>query len=261
MVDQGCLPSFTVPDQYDIIVNPDIHYAVKVSIRGEKMRNNRSWILPLIFVYVMAAACVGSLQLTVLYDRTEGLKQNDPVLWNEQKIGKVQSVKQNGQDRASVQLQISKDFSDKVTDESRFVIQADPQRQGESFVKMVNLSEKGNPLPTGTVEGSTNLSLQLEKTERGLEAWRKHLERELERWEEELSQLPEREWYKELEREMDYWLNKLGQAGVETREYFKEEVLPRLEEALRELRKRLRQLGKEKEIETLEVKLDKLKNI
>jgi len=214
----------------------------------KKMRNNRFWILPLIFLYVLAAACVGSLQITVFYDRTEGLKQNDPVLWNEHKIGKVQSVKQNAQDRASVQLQISKDFSDKVTDESRFVIQADPQRQGESFVNMVNLSEKGNPLPTRTaVEGSTHLSLQLEKTERGLEAWREQLERGLERWEEELSQLPEKEWYKELEREMDYWLNKLGQAGVETRKYFKEEVLPRLEETLRELRKRLRQLGKEKQ--------------
>ena len=79
------------------------------------MRNKRFWILPLIFVYGLAAACVGSLQITVLYDRTAGLKQNDPVLWNEQKIGKVQSVKQNGQDRAAVQLQISKDFSDKVT--------------------------------------------------------------------------------------------------------------------------------------------------
>jgi hypothetical protein len=230
---------------------------------GEKeMRIHCLRILPLIFVYVLAAACVGGLQLTVLYDRTEGLKENDPVLWNEQKIGKVQSVKQNVQGQASVQLQIRKDFSDKVTDESRFVIQTDPQRQGQSLVNMVNLSEKGNPLPTGTaVEGSTYLSLQLEKTERGLEAWRKQLERELERWEEELSQLPERESYKELEREMDYWLNKLGQAGVETREYFKEEVLPRLEEALRELRKRLRQLGKEKQIETLEVKLDKLKSI
>jgi len=226
------------------------------------MRIHGLRILPLIFVYLVAAACVGSLQITVFYDRTEGLKQNDPVLCNEQEIGKVQSVKQNGQGKASVQLQIKKDFSDKVTDESRFVIQTHPQRQGQSLVKMVNLSEKGNPLLTGTaVEGSTYLSLQLEKTERGLEDWRKQLERELERWEEELSQLPEREWYKELEREMDYWLNKLGQAGVETREYFKEEVLPRLEEALRELRKRLRQLGKEKEIETLEVKLDKLKSI
>ena len=226
------------------------------------MRNNRFSILPLILVYVLAAACVGSLQLTVLYDRTVGLKQNDPVLWNEQKIGKVQSVKQNGQDLASVQLEISKAFSDKVTDESRFVIQADPQRRGDSFVRMVNLSEKGNPLPTGTaVEGSTYLSLQLEKTSRGLEAWREQLKRELERWEKELSQLPERESYKELERELDYWLNKLGQAGVDTREYFREEMLPRLEEALRELKKRLRQLGKEKEVETLEVKLDKLKSI
>jgi hypothetical protein len=220
------------------------------------------WSLQTFLFCGMLLACVGGLQLTVLYDRTEGLKQNDPVLWNEQRIGKVQSVKQNGQDRASVQLQIRRDFREKVTDESRFLIQADPQRQGQSLVKMVNLSEKGNPLPSGTaVEGSTYLSLRLEGTKKGLEAWRNQLERELERWEEELSQLPEREWYKELEGEIDYWLNELAQAGVETREYFREEVLPRLEESLRALRKRLRQFGKEKEVETLEVKLDRLKRI
>jgi ABC-type transporter Mla subunit MlaD len=226
------------------------------------MRNQRFCILPLIFIYGLAAACVGGLQINVLYDRTEGLKQNDPVLWNQKIIGKVQSVKQNDQDRVWVQLQIRTDFSDRVTDESRFVIQADPQRQGESLVKMVNLSDKGNPLPAGTsVKGSTYFSLQVEKTERGLESWSEKLERELGLLEEELSQLSESESLKELEREMDYWLNKLGQAAVETREYFKEEILPRLEEALRELRKHLRQVGKEKEVETLEVKLDKLKTI
>jgi ABC-type transporter Mla subunit MlaD len=229
---------------------------------GKKMRNHRFCILPLIFIYGLAAACVGGLQINVIYDRTEGLKQNDPVLWNQKRIGKVQSVRQNDQDRAWVQLQISKDFADRVTDESRFVIQADPQRRGESLVKMVNLSDKGNPLPAGTlVEGSTYFSLQVEKTEKGLEFWSEKLERELGRLDEELSQLSERESFKELEHEMDYWLNKLGQAAVETREYFEEEVLPRLEEALRELRKHLRQLGKEKEVETLEVKLDKLKRI
>ena len=223
------------------------------------MKNNRLPILPLIFIYGITAACVGGLQINVLYDRTDGLKQNDPVLWNQQKIGRVHSVKQNVQDRASVQLQIRKDFSDKVTDESRFVIQADPQRKGESFVKMVNLSEKGNPLPSGTaVEGSTYFSLQVEKTQRGFESWRDKLEGELERLEEGLGQLSLMESFKELEREMDYWLNKLGQAGAETREYFKKEVLPRLKEALGELKKRLRQLGKDKEVETLEVKLDKL---
>ena len=226
------------------------------------MKNNRLPILTLIFTYGVAAACVGGLQITVLYDRTEGLKRNDPVLWNQQKIGRVHSVKQNDRERAWVQLQINKDFSDKVTDESRFVIQADPQRKGESFVKMVNLSEKGDPLPAGTaVAGSTYFSLQLEKTQRGLESWREKLEGELERLQEELGQLSQMESFKELEGEMDYWLDKLGQAGAETREYFKKEVLPRLEEALRELRKRLRQLGKDKGVETLEVKLDKLKRL
>ena len=227
------------------------------------MRNYRFCILTLTFVYAMAAGCIGGgLPITVLYDRTEGLKRDDAVLWKQQKIGKVLSVEQNGQDQASVQLQISKDFSDKVTDESRFVIQADLQWQGESFVKMVNLSEKGNPLPRGTkVRGSTHLSLQFEKTERRLESMREQLARELERWEEELSQLSENEWYKDLERGMDYWLEEFRQAGMETREYFKEEVLPRLEGTLRELRKRLRQMGKEKDIETLQVKLDKLKSI
>jgi len=34
MVDQGCLPSFTVPYQYDIIANLDIQYVVKISIPG-----------------------------------------------------------------------------------------------------------------------------------------------------------------------------------------------------------------------------------
>jgi len=256
------LPSFTVLSQYDIIAHLVFFYVTWFSIRGEKMRNNHFSILPLIFFCLLAAACAGSFSISVSFERTEGLKQNDRVLWNDQQIGKVRSVKQNGQGHASVQLQIRKDLSHKVTDESRFLIQADPQGKGQSLVKMVNLSEKGNPLTTGTaVEGSTYLSLQLEKTERGLETWRKQLERELERWEEELSRLPESEWYKALEGEMDYWLNKLGQAGVETREYFKEEVLPRLEEALRELRKRLQQLGREKEIEILQVKLDILKNI
>jgi len=226
------------------------------------MKNYRFLLWLLILVWGLIAACVGSLGLTVLYDRTEGLKQNDPVLWNEQKIGKVQSLRQNSQGRTAVNLRIRRDFREKVTDESRFLIQNDPQNPGQSLVKMVNLAEKGNPLASGTaVEGSTFLSLQLEKTERGLEVWREQLERELERWERELSQIPESEWYKELEREMDYWLKELAQAGVETREYFKEEILPRLEESLRELRKRLRQLGKEKEVETLEVKLDKLKGI
>jgi hypothetical protein len=207
-------------------------------------------------------ACVGSLQFTVLYDRDEGLKQEDPVLWNQQEIGKVRSVKQNPQGRLAVGLKIVRDFREKVTDESRFLIQADPQNYWQKHIEMINLAEGGDPLPNGAeVEGSTNLSLQVERGSRGLAAWSQLLRQELERWQKELNQLPEEEWYKELERQMDYWLNEMEQAGVETRRYFREEVLPRLEEAVRELKRRLRELHKEKDADILQIKLEELRRI
>ena len=188
-------------------------------------------------------ACVGSLQLTVLYDRDVGLKQEDPVLWNQQKIGKVHSVKQNPQGRLAVELKIGRDFREKITDESRFLIQADPQHYWQKHIEMINLAEGGDPLPNGAeVEGSTYLSLQVERGSRGLAAWSQLLRQE-------------------LERQMDYWLSEMEHAGIETRRYFREEVLPRLEEAVRELEKRLKELGKKSEAEILNIKLEELKQL
>lgn len=226
------------------------------------MRKLLYWSLQTFIVCGVLLACVGSIQFTVFYDRNEGLKQEDPVLWNQQEIGKVHSVKQNPQGRLAVGLKIGRDFREKVTEESRFLIQADPQNYWQKHIEMVNLAEGGNPLSNGTeIEGSTYLSLQLERGSRGLAAWLPLLLQELERWQKELNQLPEEEWYRELERQLDYWLSEIGQAGVETRRYFKEEVLPRLEEAVRELEKRLKELGKKNEVEILNIKLEELKQL
>jgi hypothetical protein len=226
------------------------------------MRKLLYWSLQTFIVCGVLLACVGSIQFTVFYDRNEGLKQEDPVLWNQQEIGKVHSVKQNPQGRLAVGLKIGRDFREKVTEESRFLIQADPQNYWQKHIEMVNLAEGGNPLSNGAeIEGSTYLSLQLERGSRGLAAWLPLLLQELERWQKELNQLPEEEWYRELERQLDYWLSEIGQAGVETRRYFKEEVLPRLEEAVRELEKRLQELGKKNEAEILNIKLEELKQL
>ena len=220
------------------------------------------WSLQTFIVCGVLLACVGSLQFTVFYDTDEGLKQEDPVLWDQQEIGKVHSVKQNPQGRLAVGLRIGRDFREKVTDESRFLIQADPQHYWQKHIEMINLVEGGKPLPNGAeVEGSTYLSLQVERGSRGLAAWSQLLLQELERWQKELDQLPEEEWYKELERQMDYWLSEMRQAGIETRRYFREEVLPRLEESVRELKRRLRELHKEKDADILEIKLEELRRI
>ena len=226
------------------------------------MQCKRLWFLFLLFLCGLVPACLGNLRLTVLYDQTEELKAGDRVIWQEQTIGVVQNVEADASGRGAAQLQIKGGFREKVTDESRFLIQADPKDYRKKHVEMVNLAEGGDPLPNGAeVEGSTYLSLQLERGSRGLAAWSELLRQEFEHWQKELSQLPEEEWYKELERQMDYWLSEMGQAGVETRRYFREEVLPRLEEAVRELKRRLRELHREKEADILEIKLEELRRI
>jgi len=226
------------------------------------MQRNRLWVLSLLFLCGLVLACLGNLCLTVVYDQADELKAGDRVIWQEQTIGEVQNVEADATGRVAAQIQIKGDFREKVTDESRFLIQADPQQYWQKHIEMVNLAEEGTPLPNGAeVEGSTYLSLQLEKGSRGLAAWSQLLQQELERWQKELNQLPEEEWYKELEHQMDYWLSEMGQAGVETRRYFRKEVLPRLKEAVRELKRRLRKLNKEEEADILEIKLEELKRI
>ncbi|MEE9612323.1 MAG: hypothetical protein V3W19_13800 [Desulfatiglandales bacterium] len=226
------------------------------------MQRNRLWVLFLLLLCGLVLACLGNLRLTVVYDQADELRAGDRVIWQEQTIGEVQAVEADATGRLAAQMQIKGNFREKVTDESRFLIQADPQKYWQKHIEMVNLAEGGNPLPNGAkVEGSTYLSLQLERGSRGLAAWSQLLLQELERWQKELNQLPEEEWYKELEHQMDYWLSEMGQAGVETRRYFREEVLPRLEEAVRELEKRLKELGKKNEAKILNIKLEELKRI
>jgi hypothetical protein len=220
------------------------------------------WVLSLLFLCGLALACRGNLHLTVLFDHDNELRAGDRVIWQEQTIGEVQNVEADATGGVAAQLQIKGDFREKVTDESRFLIQADPQHYWQKHIEMVSLAEGGNPLPNGAeVKGSTYLSLQLERGSRGLAAWSQLLVQELERWQKELKQLPEEEWYKELERQMDYWLNEMEQAGVETRRYFRKEVLPRLQKAVRELEKRLKELGKTNEAEILNIKLEELKQL
>jgi hypothetical protein len=228
----------------------------------KEMQRYCLWVLSLLFLCGLALACRGNLHLTVLYDHDNELRAGDRVIWQEQTIGEVQNVEADATGGVAAQLQIKGDFREKVTDESRFLIQADPQHYWQKHIEMVSLAEGGNPLPNGAeVKGSTYLSLQLERGSRGLAAWSQLLVQELERWQKELKQLPEEEWYKELERQMDYWLNEMEQAGVETRRYFRKEVLPRLQKAVRELEKRLKELGKTNEAEILNIKLEELKQL
>jgi hypothetical protein len=205
-------------------------------------------------------SCSASHRVVVVYDQADGLKSGDRVYWENQVIGQVGTLEKNPKGGTDVPLEIKKDFSHMVTDQSRFLIQTDPVRAGHQAVEMVQLAPRGQPLPNGAVvEGSTSFSFMVEKGSREIQGWSGLFQDTMDRLKKEMNRLSEQGWQKELERQMEEWNRELERSGQEVRRYFKKEILPQLEEAVQDLLRRLKELERGKEGHPLERELDHLK--
>ena len=206
-------------------------------------------------------SCSNDLGVTVLYDPPAGLKPDDPVRWQEQQIGSVSSVSVTKQGRVAVAVTIQPAFRDKVTDQCRFVLRQKGLQAGRQDIELTCLAAGGTPLSNGAeVEGLTTWGLLLEQGRQGLRAWSERMKNDLERWQQALKQLPLEAWARELEQRMTYWAHELEQAGEETERFFKQDVLPALEEALAQLKRQVPDQERDK-VEKLERQLDELKRI
>jgi hypothetical protein len=224
------------------------------------MRRTLGFFLSLVLLGILLSSCASHHRVLVLYDRTNDLKPGDRVYWENQVIGSVGTFEKNPKGKTIVPLQIHPDFRQTATDQSRFIIQGDPHRPGSQSVRMALLAIGGKPLADGaTVEGSTNRAFMVEKGAQGIQSWSKLLGDAIDRLEKEMRRLSETEWQKELERQIENWTGELKGAGVEMRRYFQKEILPWLEQAVQDLLRRLKELGRGDDGKTLEEKFEQLK--
>ena len=216
--------------------------------------------LSIILFLVGLLSCATPHKVMVMYDRPGTLKPGDRVIWENQFIGSIGDFQANPSGKTVVPLQVKPDFRQALTDQSRFLIQSDPDRPGNQSIKMVLLASGGKPLPDGAVvEGSTTFSYLTEKGSRDAQAFPKFLQDGLDRLVKEMDRLSDREWQKELERQIDAWTRELQKSSEETRRYFQREVFPRLEKSIEDFLQRLKELGRELDGKPLEDKLEKLK--
>jgi hypothetical protein len=226
---------------------------------GREMKRRVSPLLISLCTGIFFLSCSASHRVIVVYDRADGLKTGDRVYWESQVIGRVGTLEKDPKAGTDVPLEINQDFSHRVTDQSRFLIQRDPVRAGHQAVEMVQLAPGGQPLPNGAVvEGSTSFSFMVEKGSREIQGWSRLFQDNMDRLEKEMKRLSEQEWQKELERQMKEWTRELERSSAEARRYFKKEILPQLEEAVQDLLGRLKELEREKEGHPLERELDHL---
>ncbi len=214
------------------------------------------WVFALILIGILVGGCPARPRVLILYDNPQGLKPGDRVLFDNQVIGSVGDFDANPKGGTTVPLFIKKPYRTKVTDKSRFVIEPDPLKADTQSVRMVQLSPGGNPLPDeAVVVGSRSLPSPTEEGNDGLTGALLDILKSLEK---QISSLPVEQWRKELERQLDLLNEQIAKGTEEARRRFQKEILPQIEQAVQELLRQLKKLGKEDEGKTLERKFDQL---
>jgi len=220
-------------------------------------------IVILMIVSIIGLGCEAeNLNLFIRFDHIDGLKSNDSVIFETNRIGKVDGVTYTKKGDYLVELMIHKAYMNAVTEHVRFFIVSDPQYNGRSVVEMIQILKGGKPLQNNTVlEGSNKSSAIIERLEKDLEKGMESFRKELNEFAEELKKIPDSEAFKKLEDELADIYEKMKQSGKEVREMIQKEILPRLEQELENLRKRLHEKGREDELKPLEIKMEEIRKI
>ena len=220
-------------------------------------------IVILMTVLIIGLGCEAeNLNLFIRFDHIDGLRSGDSLIFETNRIGKVDEVTYTKKGDYLVELMIYKAYANAATEHARFYIISDPQNNGRSAVEMIQILIGGRPLQSNTVlEGSDKSSVIIERLGKDLEKGMESFRKEFNEFAEELKKIPDSEAFKKLEDELVNLYEKMKQSGKEGREMIQKEILPRLEQELENLRKRLYEKGKEDELKPLEIKMEEIKKI
>jgi paraquat-inducible protein B len=220
-------------------------------------------IVILMIVSVIGLGCEAeNLNLFIRFDHIDGLKSNDSVIFETNRIGKVNEVTYTKEGTYRVELRIDKAFKNAATENARFFIASDLQNKGHKAVEMIQTREGGKPLQNNAVlEGSRKSSAIIERLEKDLEKGMESFKKQFNEFAEELKKIPDNEAFKAMEEAMADLYDEMKRSGKEVREKIQKEMLPRLEQELENLRKRLHEKGREDELKPLEIKMEEIRKI
>ena len=217
----------------------------------------------LFFLLLGALSLLGcgsdTLDFMIRYQEIYGLRKDDRVLFEERHIGNVKDVKYTSQGDYLVDVSISKEFADNITEHSRFYIALDPKNKKRQAVHTVRIKDGGTPIQkNAVVAGTTKYAVLFDQFGVGLRDNLKRFELEVNNLIESLRHLSESEQIKRLENELDRLLADMQYLGEEMKHRLKTEILPRIKETIEELRRKLKELGREEELVPVERKVEEL---
>jgi len=205
----------------------------------------------------------GDMNFKIRYDRIDGLKQGDRVLFEQNQIGTVTKVLYTAEGRYEADVAIRKEFASAATKDSEFFIVSDPQQKDKKAVEIIQARKGGTALNDGeVVEGSAAkvsdvFNVFRDKLNKGINDLGKQFDQFLN----ELKGLSESETVKKLEEELNRLGEEMQKSGNAVQDKIQKDVLPQIQKEIDRLREELRKFGREDEVRPLEDKMDKIKRL
>jgi ABC-type transporter Mla subunit MlaD len=219
-------------------------------------------ILLLITAICMVGCQSGGLKLKVRFDETDGLKNGDRVYLQNESVGVVNEVIETDQKKYIAALTIQKKIAAQVTRKTRFYIDRDPKENRRSAVVMVLEKSGGTLLKNGdVVDGASRSFAFFHRLRQGAQKGLQDVLSQFDQFSQRLKKIPESNEFHQLESDLKSLADKMAASSKAAKKTIQDELIPELENQLNRLKDRLKALGREKEVEPLEIEMKKIRSI
>ena len=217
----------------------------------------RNFIFSVITALVLLG-CVGTTyNFKIRFNDIQGLRENDRVFFDKTPIGVVTDVEYTDTGNYLVSVAVDDQYSSLPKDSSTFYIDSNPETEGETAVRIIQIKDGGNLIEKNTVvEGQSKYSAIYGQIANNFRKNFHAMEFEINEFVKGLQDFSESEQIKQIERQLDKILAEIENLSAEMKHKLETDILPRIKQHIEELRRRLKQIGKEEKLKYVDQKIE-----
>jgi hypothetical protein len=213
------------------------------------------------FLTITALVLIGCIGIThnfmIRFNDIQGLRENDRVFFDKTAIGEVTGIEYTDTGNYLVSVAVEDQFSSLTKDSSTFYIDSNPETEDRKAIRIIQIKDGGNIIKKDAiVEGQSKYSAIYGQIANNFRKNFHAMESEINEFVKGLQDLSESEQIKQNDRQLEKILTEIKNLSAEMKHKLETEILPRIKEQIEELRRRLKQIGKEEKLKYVDHKIE-----
>ncbi|MFH0781430.1 MAG: MlaD family protein [Pseudomonadota bacterium] len=235
-----------------------------------------------------------SVIFQVRFSEVSGLKQDAPVYFEKSEVGKVEKVTYTKEGDYLVEISIAPDFKNAATEDSKFFIENDPQKQQCKAVTIIQERPGGKVLKKNAVvlgsvkpgfldemlngfkqsatvarfgiqdavqQVEESLRTSSQKLDKEMAGALDDLSRQLQAFGTEVKKVPNKQEIQQFKETMHQFVDEFDRAQKDVRNHIRDELIPQLQKDLDRLRELLHNEDRDKEIDDIDKQVKKMSKV